>query len=79
MYNLYPNFASLKESKKLPGTTFMASPELSSDEVKKFEDAVLSLADDEQAYDVLVELNTEGYKKPQLKDYDGLVDLLPTL
>ena len=77
MFNLYPNFASLKQSANIPGTTFMASPNLPQDVVDNFQTALLSLQNDEAAYDVLVELNTEGFKKPNLKDYDELMKLLP--
>lgn len=77
MFNLYPNFASLQESKKIPGNTFMAHPDVPKDVVESFQNALLSLVDDEAAYDVLVELNTEGFKKPNDNDYQDLVKLLP--
>jgi len=77
LFNLYPNFASLSESDKIPGNTFMASPNLPDDVVELFQNALLTLIDDEAAYDVLVELNTEGFKKPEDIDYQDLVKLLP--
>jgi hypothetical protein len=77
MYNLYPNFASLKESEQLPGTTFMASPNVSKKVVDSIQKALISLVDDEASYDVLVELNTQGFKKPKIEDYDKLMNLLP--
>lgn len=77
MYNLYPNFVSLLNSKDIPGTTFMASPKVPAAVVEKFQKALLSLIDDEAAYDVLVELNTEGFKKPVPQQYEGLIKLLP--
>jgi hypothetical protein len=77
MYNLYPNFVSLLNSKDIPGTTFMASSKLPDAVVEKFQNALLSLIDDEAAYDVLVELNTEGFKKPDPKQYKELTKLLP--
>ncbi|MFK8011767.1 MAG: phosphate/phosphite/phosphonate ABC transporter substrate-binding protein [Marinicellaceae bacterium] len=77
MFNLYPNFASLQESEKIPGSTFMASPDLPPEVVDSFQKALLSLVDDEAAYDVLVELNTEGFKKPESDKYQDLVKLLP--
>jgi len=77
MFNLYPNFASLIESKKIPGNTFMASPNVPEDVVQDFQNALLSLIDDESAYDVLVELNTEGFEKADISQYKELVKFLP--
>ncbi len=77
MFNLYPNFASLQESEKISGSTFMASPDLPKEVVEVFQNALLSLVDDEAAYDVLTELNTEGYKKPKEGEFKDLVKLLP--
>lgn len=77
MYNLYPNFVSLLHSKDIPNTTFMASPKVPDATVEKFQKALLALIDDEAAYDVLVELNTEGFKKPDPKEYENLTKLLP--
>ena len=77
MFNLYPNFASLKQSDDMPGSTFMASPNVPQAVVESFKSALLSLADDEAAYEVLVELNTEGFKEPNIDDYQDLIKLLP--
>ncbi len=76
IYKLYPNFASLKKSKKLPGTTFLASPKVPDNVVQVMQKALLSLVDDEAAYDVLVELNTEGFKIPDTQSYKDLYKLL---
>jgi len=77
MFNLYPNFVSLLKSKDIPSTTFMASPKVPDAVADKFQKALLSLIDDEAAYDVLVELNTEGFKKPDPQQYEDLIKLLP--
>jgi len=77
MFNLYPNFVSLMESKKIPGSTFMASPNVPKKVVENMQNALISLVDDEAAYDVLVELNTEGFKKPDPAQYEELIKLLP--
>ncbi|MBL4773437.1 MAG: PhnD/SsuA/transferrin family substrate-binding protein [Alcanivoracaceae bacterium] len=77
MFNLYPNFTSLIQSENIPGTTFMASPNIPKDVVENFQSALLSLQEDEAAYDVLVELNTEGFKKANPKEYEDLLKLLP--
>lgn len=77
IYNQYPNFVSLLESKKIPGTTFLASPNVPNDVVEIFKDALISLKDDKDAYNVLVELNTEGFKEPKIENFDMLIKLLP--
>ncbi len=63
MLNLYPNLTSLLSSKELPGSTFMASPNVPNDVIQKMKAALLSLADSQESYEVLVELNTQGLKK----------------
>lgn len=77
IYNLYPNFTSLLQSESMPGLTFMASQNVSKDVVHNFQRAILSLQNDEAAYDVLVELNTEGFKPPNIEEYKALLKLLP--
>ena len=77
IYNLYPNFTSLLQSESMPGLTFMASQNVSKDVVRNFQTAILSLQNDEAAYDVLVELNTEGFKSPNIEEYKALLKLLP--
>lgn len=77
MFNLYPNFASLTQSKEIPGSTFMASANVPKAVVENFQNALLSLANDDAAYDVLVELNTEGFKKPDSEKLNELINLLP--
>ena len=76
MFNLYPNFSSLIESKKTPGATFTASPKVEKEVVDKFRSVLLSMGENDSAYDVLVELNTKGFKQPNPADYEGLTYLL---
>jgi ABC-type phosphate/phosphonate transport system substrate-binding protein len=77
MLNLYPNFESLKKSDSLPGPTFLASPNVPKDVAEAFQAALISLVDDEEAYDVLVELNTQGFQTPKTEEYTPLLELLP--
>ncbi len=77
MFDLYPNFASLIESKKIPGSTFMASPNVPQEAINSFQEALISLQSDEAAFDVLVELNTDGFVKPNETDYDDAIKLVP--
>jgi len=79
MYNLYPNFASLIQSENIPGSTFMASPNVPAEVVEVFKSALLSLTDDDAAYEVLVELNTDGFKQPNIDEYQDLIKLLPSV
>lgn len=77
MFDLYPNFASLIESEKIPGSTFMSSSNVPHDVVDSFQNALLSLQGDEAAFDVLVELNTEGFIKSDNASYDDVLKLAP--
>jgi len=77
IFNLYPNFSTLIESKKIPGATFTASPNLSQEVVDKVQSALLSMKENNSAYNVLVELNTEGFKTPNPDEFTSLSDLLP--
>ena len=77
MLNLYPNFESLKKSDSLPGSTFLASPNVPRDVAEAFQAALISLIDDDEAYDVLVELNTQGFQTPRVEDFEPLLKLLP--
>lgn len=77
MFNLYPNFASLEQSENIPGPTFMASPNVPADVVSKLKTALLQLANDEEAFDVLTELNTSGFKEVDEAEYKGLIKMLP--
>jgi hypothetical protein len=77
MLNLYPNFESLKKSEEMPGPTFLASPNVPKDVRESFQAALISLVDDEEAYDVLVELNTQGFKVPEEDKFKELMKMLP--
>jgi len=78
MFDLYPNFATLSESEKIPGTTFTASPNVPKAVVAQFKEALLALqGEDDAAYDVLVELNTKAFVEPNLDDYKDLIKLIP--
>lgn len=77
MFDIYPNFASLLESKEIPGSTFTASPNVPKEVIDSFQKALLSLTGDKAAFDVLVEINTEGFVKPNIEEYDELLKLVP--
>jgi ABC-type phosphate/phosphonate transport system substrate-binding protein len=79
MFDLYPNFASLKESDKIPGQTFLASPNVPKEVVKSFQVALFALENDKDGFDVLVEINTKGLIKPKLEEYDALMKLVPSI
>ena len=77
MFDLYPNFASLLESDSIPGSTFMASTNVPDNVVNQFKNALMQLNGNDEAYDVLLELNTKGFKEPHPNDYEDLMKLLP--
>ncbi len=78
MYNLYPNFVSLKQSPPIPGRTFMASPNVPKKIVDKLQNVLLTMHQiTEEGYDSSYELNTAGFKEVDLSRYEHLIDLLP--
>lgn len=79
LFDLYPNFLSLKESDTMPGLTFLASPTVDPGIRKIFTDAILTLGQDDESFDVIAELNTNGFKEVDMAEYEGLADLLTKL
>ncbi len=79
LFELYPNFASLKESKLFPGLTFLASPNVSPQLKQSFQNAIMSIGEDDESYDILAELNTEGFVEVNKEDYKDLADILTKL
>ena len=76
LFELYPNFLSLQESQAYPGLTLLASPSVDPQVRQSFKDAFISLSSDDESYDILAELNTEGFIETNSEDYVGLADLL---
>jgi ABC-type phosphate/phosphonate transport system substrate-binding protein len=79
LFELYPNFLSLQESQPFPGLTFMASPNVDPQVRQSFKDAIISLGTDDESYDILAELNTDGFIETSDEDYEGLTDLLKNM
>lgn len=76
LFELYPNFLSLKESKPFPGMTFLASPSVDPQVRQRFMDAVLSIGQDDESFDILAELNSKGFIEANAEDYAGLDEIL---
>lgn len=76
LFDLYPNFLSLRESQPFPGLTFLASPNVDPQVRQSFKDAIISLGEDDESYDILAELNTDGFIDATNEDYEGLDELL---
>jgi len=76
LFELYPNFVSLQESKPYPGLTFLASPNIDPHLRQSFKEAILSIGKDDESFDILAELNTDGFIETNNEDYAGLADLL---
>ncbi|WP_395376373.1 phosphate/phosphite/phosphonate ABC transporter substrate-binding protein [Marinicella sp. W31] len=79
LFEQYPNFVSLKESKAYPGLTFLAAPTVSERNREAFKTAVLNLGQDQESFGILAELFTEGFQEVDIKDYEGLADMLKAL
>ncbi|WP_223787817.1 phosphate/phosphite/phosphonate ABC transporter substrate-binding protein [Marinicella meishanensis] len=79
LFDLYPNFLSLRESDKMPGVTFLASPLISPQIQQSFQDAILSIGEDEESFDILAELNSDGITEVDPKDYENLGEVLTRL
>ncbi len=76
---LYPSFNSLLVSQELPGPTFMSSPNVPADVAQEFKSALLALKEEQNnSYEVLVELNTKGFKEVEENQFADLSDMLPT-
>ncbi len=76
LYQLYPNLLVLKESKPFPGQIFLASPTVSSNIKTSVIKALNEINDSDEAYQILTELNAEQLVPVDVKDYQGLEDLL---
>lgn len=80
LVELYPNFLSLTESKPFPGLTLLASPNMNSEIMQTVKEAMLSIGkEDDESYDILAELNSEGFIEANAEDYAGLADVLTRL
>lgn len=72
----YPNLVEVSRSRSFPGAAFTASPEIS-DEVKTaVREALLALAEDPAAFDILAELGASGFVAAKPSDYAGSEDVL---
>jgi ABC-type phosphate/phosphonate transport system substrate-binding protein len=76
LFQLYPNFASLKESEPYPGLTFLASPNVSIQLRESFKSAVMSIGEDDESFDILAEINSDGFVEVNKDDYKGLAEIL---
>ncbi len=79
LFELYPNFLSLQESEKIPGATFLASPLVSPQVQQSFKDAILSIGEDDESFDILSELNSDGFVEVDPKNYEDLAEVLTRL
>lgn len=79
LFELYPNFLSLKESDPYPGLTLLASPNMNDQIRQSVKEALLSMGEDDESFDAMAELNTDGFIEADAKDYEGLADLLTRL
>ena len=59
--------------------TFLASPGIDPGIRKTVQDALLAIADDDEYFDILAELNSDGFIEVDTADYEGLADILTRL
>ncbi len=79
LFELYPNFLSLRESNPFPGLTFLASPTVDPQVRESFKNAIISIGGDDESYDILAELNTDGFIEANADDYKDLAELLKNM
>ena len=79
LFELYPNFATLQESRSYPGLTLLASPTVNPQVRESFKNAVMAIGEDDESYDILAELNSDGFIEVDMAAYDGLAELLTRL
>ncbi len=79
VYEIYSNLLELKASDPMPGLTFLAAPHVDSGTVENFKKAILAIGTDDESFDILAELNTDGFIEVDPESYKGLADYLTRL
>lgn len=67
----YPNLVEVSRSKEFPGATVMAAPAVPPEVKQAVKDALINLANDPAAYDILAELGATGFVAATAADFDG--------
>ena len=77
LLSLYPNFVSIKKSKALMGLTLSVAPHINDNTALALQQVLLSMKDDDNAYDALVEWNTSHFIEANEAEYVDFVSLIP--
>ncbi len=72
----YPNLVELSRTREFPGTTMAAAPSVPEEVRNAVRDALLTMHEDESAYDVLAEIGASGFLPANAADYDGAENVL---
>jgi ABC-type phosphate/phosphonate transport system substrate-binding protein len=72
----YPNLVEVARSRALPGAAFAAAPGVPAEVKSAVREALLKLAEDPAAFDILAELGASGFVEAKAADYAGGEDLL---
>lgn len=67
----YPNLAEVARSKEFPGAVFMAGPNVPAETKEAVKQALLKLAEDPSAFDILAELGATSFVPAAAQDYAG--------
>lgn len=67
----YPNLVEVTRSKEMPGTAFLAAPEVPEEVRAAVKGALLELADDPTAFEVLAELGASRFVETDVATYSG--------
>ena len=57
----------------------LASPAVNPQVRDSFKKAIMAIGEDDESYDILAELNSEGFVEVDMAAYEGLADLLTRL
>lgn len=72
----YPNLVEVSRSGSFPGAAFAASPEVPAEVKTAVREALLKLAEDPAAFDILAELGASGFVEAKAADYVGSEEIL---
>jgi ABC-type phosphate/phosphonate transport system substrate-binding protein len=72
----YPNLIEVTRSREFPGTILSAGPDVPEDVRKAVQDALLTIHEDETAYNVLVEIGASAFRPASAEDYKGAERIL---
>lgn len=79
VYEIYSNLLELKVSDPMPGITFLAAPHVDSGTREVFKKAIMAIGSDDETFDILAELNTDGFIEVDKEKYKDLAQFLTRL